>query len=726
MDLKNFLRVLSRRKWIILAITGVAIATTYLIARQAPDVYKVSAQLSTGLADYKDPISLGESDRPLPRYELETRLKNLEETIKNPLVLIQVSYQLFLHDLQKNAPFRSRNELNSEFSPSELEKARRNFQEKLDSLQTLKTTNEIDEKHMTMLKRMGYDPQSLRSTLSVGRMPGTDLINISYSSESPFLSQFVANTLCQEFIRYHSFNRAEQSNNSIEFYNRQVKVNKANLLQKLREWENYRTQNGITKVNNNMNDLFERIERLEIEREKANTARQEAETIVEGMLTQANLNLPVSGQAYFTNVNLETDQDLAGLFEKFARSNYRFVASGFEDRVALDSLELLGGNIEEEMLVVGRKMNPGLQNEQRLVEAIAKQVEVELYRDRAKAINMELRRMSREPGSYGKLDEEGSVYAQEVERARDVYLVSLAKLNEAELTSQGIRLENITQVAFVQPPVEPEPSNIFLLSILAGLVALSLGILVPFVLEYMDTSVKFPSQFTSLTGLPLLGTLNELNTNNLDLISLFNETHKNKSLETYKQLLRKIRFEIVEQAPKNILVTSTKSGSGKTSLLVSLAYSLSLNGKKVLIMDTNFKNNSLTQIIGANPSLEKFLNEEISRRKLVSPTLFDGVDMIGCEGGNLSPSEVLPDEKFTELLNKLNEDYDFVIMEGPELNGYADSKELLKYASMVVPVFSADRGINQQDKASINFLRDHSNQLMGAILNKVDMKNLNL
>lgn len=653
-------------------------------------------------------------------------MKNLEETIKNPLVLIQVSYQLFLHDLQKNAPFRSRNELNSEFSPSELEKARRNFQEKLDSLQTLKTTNEIDEKHMTMLKRMGYDPQSLRSTLSVGRMPGTDLINISYSSESPFLSQFVANTLCQEFIRYHSFNRAEQSNNSIEFYNRQVKVNKANLLQKLREWENYRTQNGITKVNNNMNDLFERIERLEIEREKANTARQEAETIVEGMLTQANLNLPVSGQAYFTNVNLETDQDLAGLFEKFARSNYRFVASGFEDRVALDSLELLGGNIEEEMLVVGRKMNPGLQNEQRLVEAIAKQVEVELYRDRAKAINMELRRMSREPGSYGKLDEEGSVYAQEVERARDVYLVSLAKLNEAELTSQGIRLENITQVAFVQPPVEPEPSNIFLLSILAGLVALSLGILVPFVLEYMDTSVKFPSQFTSLTGLPLLGTLNELNTNNLDLISLFNETHKNKSLETYKQLLRKIRFEIVEQAPKNILVTSTKSGSGKTSLLVSLAYSLSLNGKKVLIMDTNFKNNSLTQIIGANPSLEKFLNEEISRRKLVSPTLFDGVDMIGCEGGNLSPSEVLPDEKFTELLNKLNEDYDFVIMEGPELNGYADSKELLKYASMVVPVFSADRGINQQDKASINFLRDHSNQLMGAILNKVDMKNLNL
>lgn len=726
MDLINFLRVLSRRKWLILAITSVALITTYLIALQAPAVYKVSAQLSTGLSDFNNPFILNERNRPLQKFELETRLKTLEETIKNPVVLSQVSYQLFFHDLEKPAPFRPWTNINSTYSAAELENARRNFQERSDSLLALRSTDEIDAKHLGILKELGYNSRALGATLKVGRIPGTDLIQIIYASESPHLSAFVANTLCQEFIRYNFSNRALQSRQSIEFFARQVDIRKAELNQRIREWENYRSQNGLTEVENPMGEMFQVIERFDLERDEVTKLKEEAESKLENLRTRGNLTIPYSIQAYMNLEDRKGDNNPVVLNEKMARLSYNYVHSYFQDQKYKDSLLTISQDLEEALFPMAQKMNPQSSDDGAIQEAVEEQVKLELYRDRIKAINIELRQMSREPSSFASLQSEPSVYAQEVERARDVYLLALTKLNEAELASQGFDTGNISQVAFVQPPQSPEPSNILLLTILSGLVALSLGVVTTFVLEYLDTSVKFPSQFEPLTGLPLLGSLNMLNTNNLDLVSLFNETHKNKSLETYKQLLRKVRFEVIENNIKRMLITSTKDGVGKTSFLVSLAYSLSLNDKKVILIDTNFKDKSLTEIIGAEPNLEKYLNGEIPKRKLVTPSLFDGVDVIGCEGGNLSPSEIFPEERFQELLDLLAKDYDFILMEGSPLNSYADSRELAKYIDQIIPVFSATQEINQNDKASINYLRDLKEKVSGAILNKVELRNLNL
>ena len=66
--------------------------------------------------------------------------------------------------------------------------------------------------------------------------------------------------------------------------------------------------------------------------------------------------------------------------------------------------------------------------------------------------------------------------------------------------------------------------------------------------------------------------------------------------------------DILESPAQTYLLTSTASETGKTSFMVSLAYALSLIGKKVLMIDSNFKDNTLTRIIGANAA-EKYLNQ---------------------------------------------------------------------------------------------------------------------
>jgi len=196
-----------------------------------------------------------------------------------------------------------------------------------------------------------------------------------------------------------------------------------------------------------------------------------------------------------------------------------------------------------------------------------------------------------------------------------------------------------------------------------------------------------------------LSSLNYLNADRLDLIALFSDTNQDPHLEAYKHLMRKIRFEVISSGGKVFMLTSTRPGAGKTSLLFSLGYSLSLNQKKILLIDTHFKNNQLTRMTSAIPTLERYMADEISFEELVSLSGLEGVFVLGCEGGNYTPSEIfVPPDKFNALLEKLGEEYDYIFLEGPALNLYSGSKELIQYVDRVIPVFSAKATIKQTDK----------------------------
>ncbi|MEM7658226.1 MAG: AAA family ATPase [Bacteroidota bacterium] len=722
MDLINFLRVLFKRKWLILAITSVAAITTFLITREAPQVYKAQSQLATGIAGSSGVAFSGYS-RGLQNYEIEARFKHMVEMVRSPQVLNLVSYRLMLHDLEKTEPFRNLNELRSQYSPEDLRVARARYQTKLDSLQPLYASDELERKHIQMLRKVRYDYEALRTTLQVQRIPGTDLLGVEFISESPYLSAFVVNTLSQEFIRYYARVKADRSKNSIEFFTQMLEEKKDELDDKVKAWESYQKAQGITAVSNPMQTLMEEIETLERQRELANEDLFTAER----RLIKIQNSIGDEYMASLLENELSRGQSLSLLLRKrLTRLNERYVRSGFR-ATAQDSLRLATEELTDELFQNQVEGRPGLNENLRisLRQKIEQELRLDLSRERIQLINRELQRQGSSTATFTSQEGFSSPIGKEVEVARDAYLLVLNKLNEAKLTAMDFVAGEITQQSFVQPPEQAEPSKTVFLTVLSALVSLILCVVVLFLLEYLDVSIRYPSRFTEMTGLSLIGVLNRLTTKNLDLVSLFSEPQKNQSLESYKQLLRNIRHEITSTDAKSILVTSTRGGSGKTSLLVSLAYSMSLNGKKVLLIDTNFKQSSLTQITDATPTLERYLNKEISRKMLVSNSVFEGVDVIGCEGGEFSPLEVFSGDELQKMLESMENSYDIILMEGPELNQYADTKELSDYADRVLPVFSATTGVNAADRAPIDYLNGLDLQLMGAVLNKVEVAHLN-
>ncbi|MDP5171357.1 MAG: hypothetical protein NWR72_14025, partial [Bacteroidia bacterium] len=414
------------------------------------------------------------------------------------------------------------------------------------------------------------------------------------------------------------------------------------------------------------------------------------------------------------------------LKSKLLRLNDRYIRSGLQQRDLLDSIQsvkrlLVGAlSIQEK-----RNLEESSQEVDQLITSWKEgEVDLFIYQARLTAIAQQLRRLASQAGTFSNPQLTATTYGREVEIARDAYLTALKRINDAKLGLNPNGTGTVSIMEFAQAPEKPEPSKAFLIAALAGLISLCIAMGVLLLLEYLDESIKLPSRFSAMAGLPLMGSLIRLKSSNVDLVTLFHSSQKNTQLETYKKQLRILRHEIALADPVTLMVTSTRAGAGKSSLLISLAYSLSLSEKKVLMVDTNLANASLTAMTGASPTLQKYLKGTLPMESLISPSVFDNVDVIGCAQSQSSPAEAFPHELFEQLLVRLSDNYDHILMEGAALNEYVDARELLMYSARILPVFAADAPVQEADLQSIAFLKKHADKVMGAVLNKVEIRHL--
>ena len=169
-----------------------------------------------------------------------------------------------------------------------------------------------------------------------------------------------------------------------------------------------------------------------------------------------------------------------------------------------------------------------------------------------------------------------------------------------------------------------------------------------------------------------------------------------------------------------------------------MAHSLSLVRKRILIIDANLRNNSLTRLIAAPASLKQLIDHhnQVSKQlksgpedekkednqsyygaNLITRTSNDFIDIIGSKTSLYSPSEVIPGGDFKVLLEWLNIRYDYIILEGAALNDFSDSRELVRFVDLVIPIFSATATMTDEDKESLEFLASLHEQLGPAVLN---------
>src|SRR5450432_1317259 len=737
MDIIYLIKVLVRRKWTILSCLFLGLAAGILFRIIVPRDYTSTAQYSTGFAQTQK-VSL-QLTEIIDVNQIEFRINNVIETFKSPVVLAMVSYDLMLHDLDSQHPFRiltDKEKKDTAFTKADFPKARLILRDKLTSLKLLATYDPQDKMVSNLIDLYGYDEEKILKKLTVASVPKTDYLNVSFSSENPELSAYVSNKIGVKFKEFFSSLTSTSTKESLykldslrESKHREVDTLR-NRLQRFRD--KIGTPNPGDAATAAMSAVQELTSSLTAQQANQNDYRQRLASVNEQLrlldgdpaaLTEGSPNNHGDDILVLrrTNEELATKLALKGGVDQNIQKQ-------IDDNINKINKYNRGNSIQ--------LVNPALRMAERkeqltkdkldLQSAIASTTDnIEMYKSR-------LDQFRKIAFSGGGQEVVAGAYLNDLTIAEK----DLEKYNSSIFASQDIDVApdfNFKQIMLGQPPIKPDPSKALLIISIAGLSMFFLSVLFIIILELLDSTLRTPSIFKKETKLNVLATVGQIDLENKSLEEYFEfspRSDRESNNLPFIENLRKLRYEIERSGKNVVLFTSTKAEEGKTTILESVAHTFSRGKKKVLIIDANFSNNSLTRDFSAKPTLVSFsMKEPESVEKIwsiTSSTKITNVDVIGCDEGNYTPSEILPKNNLFEQLENLKKHYDFIFIEGAALNSHADSKELADFAEGLVVVFSAKNSLGETDRESIAFLKHNRSKFIGAVLNHVDEQNLDL
>jgi polysaccharide biosynthesis transport protein len=737
MDIIYLFKVLVRRKWTILFSLLAGLLGGILFRIIIPREYISTAQYSTGFSQTQK-VSL-QLTEIFDVNQIDFRINNVIETFKSPIVLAMVSYDLMLHDLDSQYPFRNLDfkvKGDSSFTKADLPKARIILRDRLSNLKLLSTYDPQDKMVWDLLNLYGYDEDNILKKLSVERVPKTDYINVSFSSENPELSAYVANKIGVKFKEF--FNSLTSTNTKESLYKldslRESKRREVdtlrNKLQRFRE--RIGTPNPGDAATAAMAAVQELTSSLTAQMANQNDYRQRLVS-VESQLKELNTN---PAAAVTGSPNNHGDEILV-----LRRANEELASKlALKGGVDQNLQKQIDDNVNKINQLSrgssGQLLNPAVRAAERkeqlirdkldLQSAIASTAEnIQLYKTRLDQFN-------KIAFSGGGQEVVANAYLNDLTIAEK----DLEKYNSSIFASQDIDVSpdfNFKQIMLGQPPIKPEPAKGLLILSIAGLSMFFLSILIIIILELLDTTLRTPSIFKKETKLQVLSSVGELDLTKKSLPEYFNfnpRSDRESNNLPFIENLRKLRYEIECSGKHIILFTSTKAQEGKSTILEAVAHTFSMSKKKILLIDANFSNNTLTRDFSAKANLTSFRmkTQEPADKiwNITTVTQIASVDVIGCEEGNYTPSEILPKDNILVHIDKLKHHYDYIFLEGAALNTHADSKELTDFVDGVVLVFSAKNSLGENDRESIEFLKDHRDKFIGAVLNKIDEQNLDL
>ncbi len=243
-----------------------------------------------------------------------------------------------------------------------------------------------------------------------------------------------------------------------------------------------------------------------------------------------------------------------------------------------------------------------------------------------------------------------------------IYSFLLQKKEESELSYASTVSDHriVDNAQADQTPVSPKRPLIYLVATLA---CMGLCFLIIVIKENLTGKVLYRNEIESRTSIPIIGELAFTKTDN----PLVVEAGKRSFIaEEFRKLRISLSFLGIDSAHKKILITSSISGEGKSFIAANLAVSLSLTGKKVVIVDLDLNNPTISKILNVNQEqgISEFLRgekepEEIIRRIKAHENLFF------ISAGNLpdSPTELLANGKVKEIIDYLDNIFDIVIID---------------------------------------------------------------
>jgi len=432
-----------------------------------------------------------------------------------------------------------------------------------------------------------------------------------------------------------------------------------------------------------------------------------------------------TAQGYSSTVQAVVDQDPIMLGYRSQILNYQTNLDGLRSRLGVEHQ-----SVKQVQTLIESLSKQRLEHEQMLrqqytiTEEQAINNRIESLRDQYDVVLQKFQELSTRQKD---LDTRRALYEEVLREIEDltrnklrfeerIYATNVARDNARQEQEEIVEGTEPTSISF------PRFTIFIPGGFLIGLL-LSLGLI--FLLEFIDDSIKTPSDVVRHLGAPLLGMIPDYDEDDADEIELAKvcSIHPQEMFsESFRQIRTNLYFSAPQEELKVMLITSSGAGCGKTTSAVNLGITFASEGKRVLLVDANFRRAALNRLfpIEAPPrGLSNVLVGQASAADVIRNTGIEGLDVMDAGPTPPNPAVLLSSERMQTLLASQREYYDHIIIDGPPALLVTDARILAGQVDgtiMVVHAGNTSRGVVGRMQRE---LKTDQVRILGVLLNAV-------
>lgn len=325
------------------------------------------------------------------------------------------------------------------------------------------------------------------------------------------------------------------------------------------------------------------------------------------------------------------------------------------------------------------------------------------------------------------LDTKFAQYMRELEEREALNANYQDLLRQREYLNQLLRREKAVRITQLSRATLPKKrhSPQWILNVPIGVVVgLMAAVGLAMLLELADKSVRTSRDVTRHAGLPVLASIptvddEEVEINRVEMASI--ESPHSVIAEAFRTLRTNLFFSAPVEHQGVILVTSIGGDDGKTTVAINLAAAVAISGRRVLLIDTNFRRPALRKFF-ANLPEQGLSNVLIGQSKLsdvIVASDVPGLDVVNTGPTPPNPAELLGSSHLRELIADARSRYDQVILDGAPVLLVSDALVLGGAVDGIVMVCRfrrTSRGALMRARAQLDAINA---RMLGAVLNAV-------
>ena len=544
------------------------------------------------------------------------------------------------------------------------------------------------------------------SSLSVEPVRDSRLVRVSFDSASPQEAAAVANAIASNYISMNLERRYDASSYAKQFLQEQLEQMRVTLEESEQRFVAYAREREIVNLDDRLEIVLNKLRAMNETLVRAEAERFQAEAAWEEFQEASGGGAPSVLDSEVVQSLKERLGDLQAEYEQ----NLQIYKPGYP------KMQQLQRRIDELRDELGRETAA-------IASGVKAEYEAKLREEQS--IRQRLRELKDEALALQDRSTDYETLRREVETNRELYDGLLQRMKEVGVAA-GVGENNISVVDAAQIPLyayKPSLPKNLAIAIALGLFA---GVGLAFLLEMLDDSIKASDDLERRVGAPVLSLVpyasaRQHGLSDAEVPVIAYRDPKSAVAEAVRSLRTSLLFSTSEGAPKTMHFTSASPAEGKTTTAVSTAIAFAQAGGKVLLIDADLRNPSLHRCFSLPNALglTNHLAGDAEPAEIAQPTMVKNLFAITSGPLPPNPVELLSTSKMADLLSLAVERFDHVIIDGPPVIGLADALVLANLSRATIFVAEPGSTRKQDVDGAIRRLQQANARVIGTVLTKV-------